>query len=252
MSVPGFYDGLASEYHLVYLDWEEAVERQGRVLDALIRGALGNGPAGVLDCACGIGTQAIGLARHGHDVVGTDISIAALDRAQHEAARAGVALTVARADFRTLEGVDGPFDVVINCDNAIPHLEHDDEVGATLASMARVLRPGGLAIISIRDYDRALTERPSSESALIAGPPRRIVARLHDWDGEGPMHTVHIFVITEGADGWAYSHHQTRYRALRRAELELAAKAAGFTDLVWHDHERLGFHQPLLTARLPA
>ena len=70
MSVVGFYDGLAADYHLIYRDWEEAVERQGRVLDGLIREALGEGPREVLDCACGIGTQAIGLAMRGHRVTG--------------------------------------------------------------------------------------------------------------------------------------------------------------------------------------
>jgi glycine/sarcosine N-methyltransferase len=27
MSVVGFYDGLAADYHLIYRDWDEAVER---------------------------------------------------------------------------------------------------------------------------------------------------------------------------------------------------------------------------------
>ncbi|MEU2630611.1 class I SAM-dependent methyltransferase, partial [Kitasatospora sp. NPDC007106] len=68
--VAGFYDGLAAGYHLIYADWEAGIRRQGAALDALLTDRLGSGPADVLDCACGIGTQAIGLALRGHRVVG--------------------------------------------------------------------------------------------------------------------------------------------------------------------------------------
>jgi 2-polyprenyl-3-methyl-5-hydroxy-6-metoxy-1,4-benzoquinol methylase len=179
VSTSEFYDGLADDYHLIYRDWEAAVERQGRVLDGLIRDALGPGSRDVLDCACGIGTQAIGLAQHGHRVVGTDISEGALG-ARREAQRFGRQIDFRQADFRDLDGVDGAFDVVVNCDNALPHLADDAEVRAALAAMARKLGPGGLLIVSIRDYDQALAERAQTASALIPGPPRRIVTRLHE------------------------------------------------------------------------
>lgn len=59
-SVARFHDQLAADYHLIYDDWDGATERQGRALDTVIRSALGPAPATVLDCACGIGTQALG------------------------------------------------------------------------------------------------------------------------------------------------------------------------------------------------
>ncbi|MEU0565975.1 methyltransferase domain-containing protein [Nonomuraea sp. NPDC005983] len=84
-SVARFYDQLAADYHLIYADWDSAVERQGKALDAVIRSALGAESAAVLDCACGIGTQAVGVALLGHRVTGTDISPAAAERAGREA-----------------------------------------------------------------------------------------------------------------------------------------------------------------------
>ncbi len=65
-----FYDELADDYHLIHSDWDASARRQGDVLDALIDRAC----ATVLDCSCGIGTQAVGPALHGHSVTGTDIS----------------------------------------------------------------------------------------------------------------------------------------------------------------------------------
>ena len=79
-----FYDQLAAEYHLIFADWRESVRRQGEILDGPILGELGDAPQSVLDCTCGIGTQVIGLALHGHVVCGTDISAQAVKRALRE------------------------------------------------------------------------------------------------------------------------------------------------------------------------
>ena len=82
-----FYDAFAGDYDLAYGGaWDAAVERHGAALDALIRDALDDA-GDVLDCSCGIGTQAIGLARRGYRVTGTDISPGAIERARREARR---------------------------------------------------------------------------------------------------------------------------------------------------------------------
>ncbi|MGW2234226.1 class I SAM-dependent methyltransferase, partial [Streptomyces sp. NPDC001759] len=65
----------------MFADWEASIVRQAGVLAGLLRGELGPGPHHLLDCACGIGTQAIGLARAGHRVVGSDLSPVAAARA---------------------------------------------------------------------------------------------------------------------------------------------------------------------------
>src|SRR5262249_14721253 len=69
-----FYAALAPQYHLIYGDWRTAIRRQARVLDTLIRRVGGDPPLALLDCTCGIGTQAIGLALLGYRVHGTDLS----------------------------------------------------------------------------------------------------------------------------------------------------------------------------------
>jgi glycine/sarcosine N-methyltransferase len=249
-SVRDFYDGLAAEYHLVYGDrWDDAVARQGEVLDALIRDIHGDA-ADVLDCSCGIGTQAIGVALRGHRVHGTDISEPSLERARVEAMRLGADLSFAVADFRDLATVTGTFDVVLSCDNALPHLLDEAEIASALRAMRSKLRPGGVLIISIRDYDK---ERPAAPPPyLVAGPPRRLVVRLHDWDApDSPYYTVRFFFITETADGWDLAHHDARYRAMPRAELTAAASAAGFEDIIWREADDVGYHQPIVTARAP-
>lgn len=250
LSLVEFYDGLAPDYHLVYGDgWDAAVARQSTAVDRLIRAARPDA-TDVLDCSCGIGTQAIGLARLGYRVCGTDISPRSIERARVEARRLGAELEFAVADFRDLAGVAGEFDVVISCDNALPHVLDDDGISKALQAMCSKLRPGGLLIISTRDFDRALIERPSDpQSTVIEGPPRRVFVRLHEWDGpDSPFFTVRFFVLTEDGDGWTFAHHCTRYRAISSAVLAGLVEAAGFSSARWLDSADTGFHQPVLAA----
>jgi ubiquinone/menaquinone biosynthesis C-methylase UbiE len=64
-STANFYDALAEHYHLIFDDWEQAIRRQASVLNPLLTAQLGGGKLRILDCACGIGTQAIGFAQKG-------------------------------------------------------------------------------------------------------------------------------------------------------------------------------------------
>jgi glycine/sarcosine N-methyltransferase len=249
VSVRDFYNGLAADYHLVYQDWNAAVERQGAALDRLIRANHTN-PVDVLDCSCGIGTQAIGLARLGYRVQGTDISERSLERARVEAARLGVDIAFAVCDFRDLSRVHGLFDVVISCDNAIPHLLTDEDLLRAFRAMRSKLRRGGLLIISVRDYDKMLVDRSvTATPQIVPGPPRKVLVRLHDWDSaDSLMYTVRFLVLTEDPAGWTVAHHSSRYRAVERATITRAVEEVGFKQVTWYAGEEVGFYQPVMTA----
>jgi glycine/sarcosine N-methyltransferase len=224
-----FYDEFADDYHLVYGgNWEAAIDLQGAALDALIRDLVPDAST-VLDCSCGIGTQAIGLGKLGYRVVGSDISPGEIERARREAQRLGVEASFLVADFRDLSGVEGEFDVVISCDNAVPHLLRESDVPKALGQMRAKTRSGGLLVITMRDFDRALAERPPiAPPVVIPGSPRRVLVRLHDWDESLPCYTVRYVVLTEGDGEWKVKELGMRYRAITRAELTAAAEAAGF------------------------
>jgi SAM-dependent methyltransferase len=249
MSTRDFYDQLAPDYHLVHQDWEAVIERQADALDRLIRSASPQAEE-ILDCSCGIGTQAIGLARRGYRVHGTDISERSIDRARKEAERLGANVSFGVCDFRDLSSVDGLFDVVMSCDNAIPHMLTDDDVHRVFTAMHAKLRRGGLIVISVRDYDKEMTERrPTGVPVIHAGPPRQVVVRLQDWDAPGsPMHTVRFLILTEGPSEWTVEEKFTaRFRALTRSALQRAAELAGFVRITWHTAEEVPFHQPVMT-----
>ncbi len=247
-----FYDDLADDYHLNYADWQEAVPRQGRVLARLIRDRSGGGDAGsLLDCSCGIGTQAIGLALQAFNVTGTDLSRQSIERARREAEAFGVSVKWGVADFRTLANdVPGTFDVVISCDNSLPHLMTDHDLALALANMHAKLAGGGLLVIGVRDYDALLKERPRfTQPQVVEGQDSRsVVFQLWDWTDDGTSYRLTMFVIKQGHDTWETTVHEATYRVLLRDELATFAHDAGFTDIQWHFPQTSGHHQPLMTA----
>ena len=250
-----FYDDLADDYHLNYADWHEAVPRQGRVLARLIRDRSGDNAAGtLLDCSCGIGTQAIGLALEGFDVTGTDLSQRSIDRARREADAFGVTVKWGVVDFRTLAvDVPGTFDVVLSCDNSLPHLLTDNDLRLALTHMYAKLGPGGLLVIGIRDYDALSRERPqfTPPRAIDMGEDRSVLFQLWDWTEDGSRYETTLFVHKRTLGAWTSRTHTATYRALKRDELAHFASQAGVSDIQWSFPDVTGHHQPLMTARKP-
>lgn len=69
-----FYNNMASQYDKLFLDWQSTTHEQAVFLSKLFRDNGFDYTARILDCACGIGTQAIGLASLGYNVMASDIS----------------------------------------------------------------------------------------------------------------------------------------------------------------------------------
>ena len=160
-TVKRFYDQLAKDYHLLFTDWRDSVRWQGEMLDKIIQREADTAKQILLDCSCGIGTQAIGLALRGYKVYGTDVSPAAVKRAEKEAKSFGVTASFGIADFLKLDRqVNGTFAIAISCDNSLPHLLTDNDLSTAVKNIWGKLNPGGLFIASIRDYDQIVKDRP--------------------------------------------------------------------------------------------
>ena len=124
------YDELAAHYHLIFEDWETSVARQAAVLEGILRQLAGGKlPIRVLDCACGIGTQSLGLAARGFDVEVCDIGSGAIARARKEAATRGLKVPFSVVSMLHLDRLTPTgFDAVICIDNSLPHLASDGEL----------------------------------------------------------------------------------------------------------------------------
>jgi glycine/sarcosine N-methyltransferase len=252
-SVLKFYDGLASHYRLMFGDFEKEIPHQGRVLDKVIREHhKGRGKLSLLDCSCGIGTQALGLALHSYRVHATDLSSQAVRQARKNAKRLGVSLSFGTADFRKLSSqVKGRFDVVISCENALPHLLTDRDLLLGLRNIHSKLNPGGLFLLGIRDYDALLKERPTSPKKPLVHRDslgERVYFQVWNWEKGGNIYKLSLFLLRRLKGSWKTECHETYYRALGRAETSRLMKKAGFSGIRWLMPGETGYRQPLAVA----
>jgi hypothetical protein len=187
-SVETFYDDLAESYHLMFENWSHSVARQAAIIGPILEQHTGKTSAYVLDCACGIGTQTIGLAQRGHIVVGSAVEIAAK------------------------------------------------------------LKDSGILMATIRDYDQLLLTQPTMQAPAFyqQDGKSRFVHQVWQWQGE--QYALHVYITVETASGWTVKHFDSRYRALRRSDLNQALQTAGFRDIRWLEPGATSFYQPIVIA----
>lgn len=249
-SVEEFYEEMTPRYHLLFHNWDEAVRRHGDVLNFLIESGLGAGPKRILDAACGIGTQAIGLALHGHTVVGSDVSAPSLRRAHKEAARLSVEITTHVADMRTLTtSVSEQFDAVVVADNSFAHFLTQDELEIAVREVASATRSDGMMLASIRDYGKQIKERPQITSfRVIDGEYRRVVFQVWDWASTGDTYDLTQYLLLHNEGTIETTTFKSRLRAITRNSLTAALRLAGFKRIQWIESEASGFYQPIVIA----
>jgi SAM-dependent methyltransferase len=243
------YDDLSEHYHLMFEDWNASIERQASVLSSILQKNCGLAKsARVLDCTCGIGTQALGLAKLGFQVSGCDISSNAIKRAQQEAAQRHLDIQFSVGNILALNDFQGPpFDAVICMDNSLPHLESAEQLAQTTQQMRAKLNLKGVLMASIRDYDRLLMEKPIIQGPSFYGTQgsRRIVFQLWDWIDDR-RYVFHLYVTRETESGWQTFHTSGIYRAVLREEISSALRDADFSNVRWLFPEESGFYQPIV------
>jgi len=242
-----FYDALAEHFHLIFEDWDASMRHQGQIIARLLP-LPECGP--ILDVACGIGTQSLPLAALGYSVEASDVSRAAVARAERECAARGLRCKFRVDDMRTLATAPtSRYAAVIAMDNALPHLESDDDIVAALAAMRSRLLPHGKVILSVRDYEPFLKHRPSCMPPRFYSDEgrRRIVFQVWDWTDER-RYRIHLYVTSDTSRGWITHHFEGGYRAVTTQEIAHLAKHAGLHEVSVLRPEDTGFYQPIILA----
>ncbi len=244
-----FYDNLTPQYDKLFLDWQSATQEQAVILNKLF---LDNGfddTARILDCACGIGTQAIGLASLGYNVTASDISDGELAEAKERAAGNGVNIRFEHADFCILSEIfSEQFDIVIAMDNALPHMLSKEALEAAVRSITGQLAAGGMFVASIRDYDMLLKDKPPYSPPYIYKTGKGQRVSFQTWNWEGDNYRLIQYIIEDG-ESLSTSRFECEYRATRREELTNLLISNGCSRVEWKFPEETGFYQPIVVAR---
>lgn len=226
-----FYDSIADDYHFWFRDWDSQLDREGLNLRRFFRDRQ---VKTVLDASCGIGTQAIALARLGYTVTAADVSPGILERARQNAAQYGVTdrITFVQSDFQNLHNtVTGPFDAVLTKGSSIPHLIEDQQIEETLLIFYELLRPGGMLLIGMRDFELLLEDRPRFWPGRVHDEPEEqiITFDIWDWDDGPPVTvTVNTFIVRGQGTAYRVTKRPVVFRALTPDEVEVVLSEVGF------------------------
>jgi SAM-dependent methyltransferase len=130
-------------------------------------------PLSVLDAGCGTGRVAVELARHGVEVVGTDIDDSMLATAQ----RLAPDIEWVQSDLCELE-LGRTFDLVVMAGN-VPLFTPPGTEAALVAGVARHVAPGGRLVSGFnlgRSYSLPELDRHSADNGLV------LEDRFATWD----------------------------------------------------------------------
>lgn len=191
--------------------------------------------AAVLDCACGIGSDAIKLARMGLAVTASDGSPAMAAEARRRSEQRGVTMPVFQSLWQDLpHRVPGPFDLVLCLGNSIVHTKTRPDRIAALQGIKKVLSPNGTFIVDSRNWELLHKSRPR------VVPARKVIKRrglrcssLYIWtipdEFESPC-TAEIVLLFEDAEARiSHRRHVIEFTPFSHYDLAESIHAAGFT-----------------------
>jgi SAM-dependent methyltransferase len=192
----------------------------------------------VLDCACGTGQLAVGLAQRGFDVTASDASPGMVARTRALAAANDVEMRTIACRWRDLPAAaDGRFDIVFCVGNSLTHAAGEAGRRTALAAMAGVLAPGGVLHVTSRDWERLRERRRGLEidDALVhrdgrAGLVVRAWTLPESWDVPHHLEVAVamldqdrvVGVVGERLTFWPFTHEQLT-DDLHAAGLELVS-----------------------------
>ena len=163
------YGSLASVYEWLVPDAKASPAGSAQAFEMV---TAGPGPgAQILDCACGIGLLAVGLAQAGFRVTACDASpaMAGRTRALARAHRAGVPARVCRWDQLPGQGWQDRFGAVLCAGNSLAHAAGRSGRRAAIDGMAFVLATGGVLALTSRNWEQI---RSAGQPAGRLGPAR--------------------------------------------------------------------------------
>ncbi len=208
-----FYQELSRYYDEIF----PVDEQEMRFVTGLVRGR-----AAVLDIGCGTGNKTVHFSAGASGITGIDSDGGMIAKAQRGNSRANIRYVV--QDMRGIGAAfkDTPFDGILCLGNTLVHLPSPRAIGELLGDVYGLLRPGGVFVFQILNYDRLMARNITSLPDLET--PHVRFTRRYAWNG-ADMHfvtSIHIKATGETL------HNDIILYPLRKDELTAMLTAAGF------------------------
>src|SRR5688572_17353210 len=112
--------------------------------------------ADLLDAGCGTGRYAAELARRGYAVQGIDLSAELIEVARRSRKEGRISKSLAVGDIRRLPS--GRYDAIL-CRGVLNDFLDDEGREGVLATFARALRPAGVLILDVREWETSAARK---------------------------------------------------------------------------------------------
>jgi glycine/sarcosine N-methyltransferase len=180
-----------------------------------------------IDMGCGTGLHSIALASLGVHVVGIDISTEMLEQARGNAVNQGVTAEFINGDFFTAPPENcAPADLLLCLGNSLPHIKRN-ELHDLFFHWHGLLRPGGLAVIQLLNYNRVLSRGERIVNIRRSG--NGTLVRFYDFLDDALR--FNILTITETAGSLAHTLRASMLTPFTDDEIITVAQATGYSSV---------------------
>jgi SAM-dependent methyltransferase len=173
MSDPVFNQGYADQYDLLYGDKD--YEAECDLLEQAFK-KYGTGVKNILDLGCGTGNHSIPLAKRGYKAHGVDLSENMLAHAVEKVQRETIKYSpvFSQGDIRNVN-LGQRFDAVLMMFAVLGYQLSNDDVLASLHTVRKHLKPGGLFIFDVWYGPAVLAIRPSDRIKVTPTPDGKVI-----------------------------------------------------------------------------
>jgi ubiquinone/menaquinone biosynthesis C-methylase UbiE len=225
--VAAIYNEMAPVFDYEVEDWESAKKVYVEYIKPIL---VENHVQTVLDCSCGTGIQAIGLASEGFRVTASDISEEMIKAASKNASKHGVDIEFVHSSFLDLKtSFSRKFDAVISMGNAFSHMLTDQDAVEALKNMRSVLRDdNGVCLCDIWNYVTLCAKKKRFIPLVMKDDA--IVLQVRDFFDVGRVEVNFLYFIKLN-NKWQHRNVSMRLRPITTDQLQRFFIEAGFKDI---------------------
>jgi glycine/sarcosine N-methyltransferase len=229
-----FYSGFADRYDL-FASWEERKMRERRFFSHILEK---NGVRRVMDCFCGTGFHVAMLSEMGYHVDGIDVSPHMIKRAKENLRSMGLSDRVRVGDVKELK-VEEKYDCVLSMGNSLPHEFGDSNVMRALKGMYDALRPGGISIIHMENFEKLYQDGERFIPSVYRRTPEGVEMFIFAIDYHEDRVAFNILSIIEREDRPKFDVDMVEYNPIKVGQLKNLLKEAGFSRLQLYEDFRM-------------